>query len=176
MFYTLNMVTHSHVLEVLNYDPATGVFIWRNDWGRMKAGDIAGRVNAQRRGYRYIGLGGQRKNGGLEYMAHRLAWFYVHGKWPVADIDHINGDTSDNRIANLREATRSQNIMNAKRGPRNTSGVKGVSFDKARGKWVAEIKAGTVRRRLGRFDTKDEAAAAYREASKEMHGEFARLE
>ena len=73
------------------------------------------------------------------YYIHRLAWFYVHGEWPIV-VDHINRDTSDNRIANLRAANQSINSHNRREQANNTSGQKGVVFDKRSGKWNARIK------------------------------------
>lgn len=107
---------------------------------------------------------------------HRLAWFYVHGRWPTADIDHINGNRDDNRLCNLREATRQQNIQNSKRRSDNRSGIKGVCWVESRGYWLASVKTpdGSLLKRT--FDCKDKAAAFYRETATREFKEFARTE
>lgn len=169
------MITQSQLQEVLYYDADTGIVRWRITRGKAKADSIADHPNVYRRGSRCVWLGGQAKNGGRFYPTHRLAWLYVHGCWPAGEIDHINGDAGDNRLSNLREATSSQNKMNSRRSSRNKSGIKGVSFDTTRGKWMAAIKAGSYRRNLGRFDTKEAAAEAYRVAALDLHRDFARV-
>lgn len=90
------------------------------------------------------------------------------------DVDHINGNRLDNRRCNLRKATRSQNAINrVRRDPRNTSGYRGVTFNKPWGKWVAKIGHTTGRQHLGGFQTAEEAARAYDEAALRLFGEFA---
>jgi hypothetical protein len=108
------------------------------------------------------------------YPAHRLAWLYVYGRFPQMDTDHINCDKADNRIANLREATRSENSANRPPPAHNRSGFKGVHFDKNRQKWMAFIRKDWRVRNLGRYATKEEAIAVRRAAELEIYGEFAR--
>lgn len=109
-------------------------------------------------------------NKSLRY-GHRMAWIYIHGSIPDGfHIDHINGIRSDNRLINLRLATHSNNLRNCKTRADNTSGVKGVSFDNERDKWVAYVG----KKRLGRFDTLLDAAAARYSAANAAFGEFAR--
>jgi hypothetical protein len=105
------------------------------------------------------------------YQAHRLAWLYMHGEWPVGDLDHINGDPADNRIANLRIATQSQNNANrrARRG-RN----KGVYMEKKTGKYKANICVNRKQIYLGRFESAEAAKAAYDKAAAQYFGEYAR--
>jgi hypothetical protein len=101
------MLTAERLRELLDYDPETGRFIWRKDHPtakHIKAGSVAGTKNG--RGYWVIGVAG------AKYVAHRLAWLYVTGEWPAHLVDHENGDRLDNRFANLREATDSQNNFN----------------------------------------------------------------
>ena len=118
-------VTYEYVSKVLNYNKETGVFTWKKTTGRRaKIGDRAG---CRTTGYEFIGI-----NKKL-YPAHRLAWLMTYGDWPKEFIDHINGDPSDNRIANLREVTFSENLQNQRRAQkRSKSGLLGVSFHKAR--------------------------------------------
>jgi hypothetical protein len=107
---------------------------------------------------------------GVPHLAHRLAWLYVHGKHPAAEIDHRNGKRADNRIANLRDTPPSQNRWNAV--PRNRSGVVGVYRRGA--KWRAKIIVSGRSIELGTYDSRKEAAAAYRCAARLLRGEFAR--
>lgn len=153
----------------LSYDSATGVFTRRAEakYSRKASAGAPVGVRAQR-GYLMLRIG-KRK-----YMAHRLAWLYVHGRWPCGDIDHVNRVVDDNRIANLREATRSQNMANTVTPRANSSGVKGVCFDKATNRWLAYTQVNGKFKNLGRFDQIDEAITARRLAFKEAFGEFAR--
>lgn len=150
---------------LLEYDPASGVFHWkiRPHRGRTLAGALAGSLN--RDGYRVIMI----KN--RAYMAHRLAWLHVHGEWPRNEVDHANRIRSDNRIANLREATRTQNRANTTIRRNNTSGFKGVTLLKK--PWRARIKVNGKIIELGKFKTAEEAHAAYVAAAEKYHGEYA---
>ena len=107
--------------------------------------------------------------------AHRLIWAWHNGDWPKHDIDHVNMDRSDNRIENLRQATRSQNKYNTAKQVDNTSGYKGVDFHKRRSIWRARISVSGKVLYLGAFNTSQEAASAYNAAACKYHGEFARL-
>lgn len=163
------MLTADRIRVLLDYDPGLGLFIWKTQVNRfVHVGGVAG-VICPGTGYRKIRIDGSR------YLAHRLAWLYVHGKWPEADIDHINGQRSANRISNLREATRSQNNANSRRSRANTSGVKGVHWCREKGRWRAYIRVNRTRKFLGSFDVLDEARAAYEQAAHEHFGEFARV-
>lgn len=94
------------------------------------------------------------------YQAHRVLWALEHGEWPEADIDHINGIRHDNRMENLRAASRSENMRNVRLRDQNTSGVTGVYWGADRNKWRAEIQHGGRGIKLGSFDTLEEAATA----------------
>jgi hypothetical protein len=159
-------LTQSRLKELLDYNPKTGVFIWRVDRGsKYKAGDVAGSVKP--RGVSHIGVDGR------PHFAHVLAWLYMAGKYPEGLIDHEDGNPSNNRWKNLREATHAQNGANVGLRKDNTSGFKGVRF--RYGKWRASIKTQDRRLHLGTFDTAEEACAAYHKAAEELHGDFARL-
>lgn len=161
-------LTLEYVRSILSYEPETGNFIWLvgRDNNPPKIGDIAGHRNT--RGYINIKILGK------QYMGHRLAWFYTHSEWPNGQVDHINGNPSDNRILNLRIATPAQNRANAKLSRNNKIGLKGVSRSKK--KWIAMIYRDYKPIILGRFDTPQEAHRAYVAAAHELHGEFARTE
>lgn len=119
-------------------------------------------------GYRLVSYKKQR------IYAHRLIWFLMTGDWPLLEIDHINGNKSDNSWVNLRIATRQDNARNQGKTLKNTSGFKGVSFHK--GKWRAVVKTDGKHRHLGYFNTKENAANAYRVSAAENFKEFARYE
>lgn len=168
------MITQARLQELLDYDQLTGVFTWKVRRGRSApAGAIAGRVNkadsAHGGGYRYIGVDG------VEYLAHRLAWLYVTGSHPTREIDHKNTTRDDNRFENLRAADDPQNCANRGKQANNTSGFKGVSFNKASGKFVASTQVCGVYRYLGLFATAELAHRAYQRAAESSFGEFARV-
>ena len=162
-------VSAERLRAVLKYEPDTGNLVWlvttHGYGGLIPAGSIAGLVS---NGRRYIGIDGRR------YAAHRLAWFYMTGEWPV-EIDHKDCDPLNNRWSNLRLATRSQNNANMLRQKRNTSGHKGVDWDKSRQQWRAQICVNGKRMMLGRFNEITTAAEAYRAAAEQHFGEFARI-
>jgi hypothetical protein len=157
------MISQEYVQITLHYDPATGVLCWRDAFGEptLRLGD-----RDKRGRYRF-------KVKGKKYFSHRLIWLYVTGSLPKYEIDHIDGDVTNNRFENLREATRLQNAKNRKTSHQNTTGINGVSFKK--NGWEAIINAGG-QIYLGRFKTKAEAVAARLEAEKQYFGEFARAE
>lgn len=154
------------LFHYLNYDSEKGLFTWKVNTARgKKIGEVAGNVNC--RGYHSIWING------LQFYAHRLAWAMSYGEWPASDIDHINQNKSDNRICNLRQASRSENMFNRGRNKNNTSGIKGVVFCKQTGKWRAQVMIDRKAVSIGRFVTKDEAAEAYLLKVKENRGDFA---
>lgn len=160
-----DQLTADDVRAGLDYDPETGIFRWRNPATKVVAGSIAGTLQ---RTYWMIHFRG------VDYHAHRLAWLYVRGAWPTGEVDHRNGNRLDNRIANLRDATRSQNCANMGLASHNTSGFNGVSFYRQTGRWQAYIRHGGRRLHLGMFATAEDAAAAYDAAAIRLKGEFAR--
>lgn len=115
-------LTAERLRELLSYDPETGIFRRVATRRQVKSGDIAGSDDGK--GYWRIRVNGEK------HRAHRLAWLYVNGAWPIDQLDHINGDKLDNRICNLREATNSENQQNRSLPKSNTSGRLGVHFDK----------------------------------------------
>ncbi len=147
--------------ELLVYDPQTGIFS-----NRVKRGNrgIAGAATGamRKRGYTLIGIEGR------EYYAHRLAWLYINGAWPSGDIDHIDGDPANNRIANLRDVSTTVNCQNHRRAKRDSStGVIGVTPH--RDKFIAWICVDKKRLYLGVYETTEEASAVYLEHKRRLH-------
>lgn len=162
--------TPEEIAAVLSYDAASGSLVWKTraddtrNWNFRCAGKIAGNVDAH--GYRRISIGNRK------FWAHRLIWRLMTGEQP-AMIDHINGKPDDNRIENLRAADHAANLQNRGAGSNSRTGVKGVHFSKAAGRYTAQIMVRRQRHTLGLFDTVEEAAAAYAVAAKRFHGDFA---
>lgn len=166
---TLNDMDADLLRQSIRYDPRTGRFCWLKRVSQSaKEGDEAGYDTIF--GYRGIRFKGK------QYRAHRLAWFLVHGEFPAQEVDHINGDRKDNRLCNLRLATRQQQQFNRKTPRNNTSGVKGVCWDKQANKWRAAIARGGKSYFVGHFTNIDDAKNAYESAAQAMFGEFARGE
>jgi hypothetical protein len=158
-------VAHARVLEMLEYDPTTGVFRWRRKPNRnVVAGSVAGSVDA----YGYL----QTRLDKKPLKLHRLAWFYVHGEWPAGQIDHANGIRDDNRLENLRVATGSQNRCNRRAGRPNKSGFHGVFFHRKTGKWQARVTLQRKHYSFGYHSTPEAASAVYEAGARELKGEF----
>lgn len=149
----------------LNYDPETGVFRWSARHAIcLAAGDVAGSINAKTR-YREIKLAYR------SYLAHRLAWFHVHGELPRGQIDHINGNRDDNRIANLRDVSASQNMLNRHKVQANAIGYPGLYMK--RGRYGARVMVDGRFRYLGTYDTPEQAHAVYQQ-HKAIHSGLAK--
>jgi hypothetical protein len=159
------MITQSELKEVLDYNPDTGLFIWKKTVGRRaKLGSVAGtKMNTG-----YVRITIKQKM----YTAHRLAYLYMTGNFPENFIDHINHIKDNNRWSNLRDATNSQNLANQVKPKTNTSGYKGVYWNKVHKKWCAEIGYMKKKMHLGLYTTPQEAAEAYKKKAIEIHGEF----
>jgi hypothetical protein len=156
------MLTQQLLKDLLHYDPDTGVFTNLVNRGkRALIGDQAGYLHPT--GYVKIVI--NRKL----YRAHRLAWLYMYGVWPKDQLDHINRIRDDNRINNLREASNSENLQNMSLTSRNTSGYKGVSWNKRECKWYARIYLNYKEIYLGYFTNLDDAVAARKQAEEQLH-------
>jgi hypothetical protein len=162
------MLTQQRLRELLDYNPTTGIFSSRRAKSKLKIGGVAGATHRQ--GYTLIGVDGER------FRGCRLAWLYMTGEWPDQHIDHINGDPTDDRWNNLRECSRSENMANATllRG-NNTSGARGVSWNKRLEKWHARVNFEGKLHHCGYFDDFDEAVEARDEKAVQIHGAFAQL-
>ena len=176
-----NNLTASYLRSILHYDKETGIFTWRTrPPGHFKtsrahlirnarfAGAKAGHL-CESHGYVQIRIDKKL------YLAHRLAWLYMTGEWPVNDIDHINMNRSDNRFSNLREATRSQNLSNTRRRSTNSSGLKGVSWSAGMKAWTAQICHAGVTKNLGYYDCPAAASFAYQIEADKVRGKFERV-
>ena len=170
--------TQARVREYFNYDPTTGDFLVKerpsSEFGALgyarhlkRVGKPSGQINVD--GYRKLCIDGK------YHSAHRVAWLICFGEWveyPLFEIDHINGDPSDNRLANLRKVTKSQNQRNASQRVNNTSGVHGVNWKPkysgipGDGRWVARIWNGPRHVYLGGFKTLHEAQIARKAAER----------
>ena len=167
--------------ECFVYEGATGKLFWKHRpvehfatvnawsvWNAKHAGRPAGGPNSKKRWSSKI-------NGRL-YQNHRIIWALANGSWPKDQIDHINGDPEDNRLANLRVVTNTENQKNRWRNANNASGINGVYWHTRDGVWTAHIREGSKQRSLGYFPTQEQAVAARREAEgrlgySERHGE-----
>lgn len=155
------MITQEEVKELFDYDPDTGVVTRRIDVAHnAKAGNIVGTALTNRGGKSYMVVKINRK----PYYLHRIIWLYVHGEFPD-QIDHINGDGCDNRLVNLRDVARAENMKNMRKQSNNTSGIAGVCWYKKTHKWVAQIKVNGKCIHLGYFKSIEEAASARKLAS-----------
>ena len=146
------MITQQRLKQLLDYDPTTGIFTWKvRRGGSAKAGSVAGCKKFD--GYNYIKIDDK------PCAAHRLAWLFIHGKFPNDQIDHINGVRDDNRIENLRDVDQFTNARNIAKRNDNTSGITGVCWHKVRNKWESRINIDGRKLHLGLFDCK--ATASY---------------
>ncbi|MCC2649895.1 MAG: hypothetical protein K0R61_7 [Microvirga sp.] len=157
-------LTADRLRQVLHYDPDTGLFTRLFGKGRGKPT----RGTLHHTGYLFIGVDG------VTHLAHRLAWLYVTGEHPPEDVEHRDLDKANNRFANLRECNDSTNQANTKPRPGNTSGYKGVCWNKKSNKWQAGIKKDGKSHHLGLFDCPVAAHLAYATAADRIHGEYAR--
>lgn len=182
---SVNPDVHPAIIrEVIDYNPDTGVMVWRSRSPRLfSASGTGGAVGAANRwnsvfaGKRCFKTDSQRGylRGVLfdkPYYAHRIAWAHHHGSWPVNYIDHLNGVQSDNRIENLRDVSAQENSRNQKLHCRNTSGFFGVSWKSKRNVWEASIG----KKYLGTFRNKADAISARKSAEQELkfHGNHGR--
>jgi len=162
---TRDNLTQKRLKEVVSYDPDTGVFIRISTNSRkIKAGCIAGGINAI--GYRVILIDGD------IHLAHRLAWLYVTGSYPKYDIDHRNGNRSDNIFSNLRDAKTSDNLCNRGAQKNNTSGYKNVSWCRMMNKWHVRLTKNKKQFLIGYFEDIEEANNAAILAREKHHKEF----
>jgi hypothetical protein len=170
--------------QLLRYEPDTGKLFWfprpvsMFPEGQQTATHNANawnNKNASKEAFSRVTVAGYHRGAIFNrlYMAHRVIWAHQNNAWPTAEIDHVDGNPGNNRIANLRHATRSENARNTK-SKGQTSQFLGVCFVKGRGKWRAEITVGQHREHLGYFEDEKLAALAYDASARKHFGEFAR--
>lgn len=158
--------TIQRLRELLDYQPETGRFFWREDRRRARTGLLAGSI-CPINGYRRIRIAGR------DYRAARLAWLYVNGVWPTHYVGHINGDRTDDRLVNLREATPAENSLNtADRSGRSLP--RGVHKCSRGPRWFSRITHAGSTQYLGTFGAPSAAAEAYDRAATQLFGQFKR--
>jgi hypothetical protein len=160
-------ITQARLRELFDYDPHTGSLTWkRRTSNRVTPNGTAGTITPD--GRVVVRVDGQ------TYRAHRLIWLWMTGSWPEKLVDHIDCNASNNSWDNLREATNQENLLNRGANKNNTTGLKGVTYDKRTGRWSAQIKHNRKNFFLGRFKTPEQAHQAYVSAVVRFHGDFAR--
>lgn len=175
------ILTYSDIAKILKYEPETGKLFWlprtaemfegtkfpqgpeakAKNWNARYAGVEAFKT-VHARGYIAGALLGK------AYLAHRVVWLFETGSWPVDQLDHINGDRTDNRFENLREVTNTENSKNKAITKRNKSGFQGVFWNPKIKRWNANIGLNSRTKNLGHFLTKEEAIAARKNAEIEL--------
>jgi hypothetical protein len=164
-----HLVELSEISQDLEYCLETGVFRWKKHMGGRapKAGGFAGTPHIA--GYTQIGY---KQN---IYLAHRLAWLFVHGSWPEKDLDHINGNKTDNRICNLRECTHAENMLNRRKQKNNRVGHKNICLPRGRNQYVVRIAKHGKTHCAGYYYSLEDAIKARDAALKKVCGEFAKV-
>lgn len=165
------MPSVDEIKRCFEYDHESGIVYWKDrPWSlanRQTSGKEAGCLTNI--GYKLINLSVSGKQ--VLMKAHRVAWVLCHGEWPAGEIDHKDGNKSNNRIENLRVATRSQNVAN--QAARNKTGLKGCTYNPRHDTWTSSIRIDGKNKHLGSFGSAEEAYAAYLSAAEIHRGEFA---
>lgn len=159
------MLTQENLKSKVHYCKDTGLFTWLLGTGLVKSGDIAGRVLTTKFNKSYIQIKVFKK----QYLAHRLAYFYMNGDWPKEQIDHIDGCGKNNKWSNLRPVTAAENCKNKRLQSNNTSGITGVTFNECLGRWKATIYNNNKQYHLGYHQDKFEAICV-RKSAERKHG------
>ena len=163
----MNVISITMLRRMFSYDSVSGLIHWkRSHKNGVAAGDVAGRVDLSTG---YVRLTFRRQT----YKAHRVIWALVYAEWPTTDIDHINGDRADNKLENLRLASRTENIRSMKKRKNSACGLKGVTpYKKQSDKFVAQIRVNGKQQNLGVFNSQQRAHDAYCEAATIAFGRF----
>lgn len=166
--------TYGEISALVRYDPDTGKLFWRERpiemFHRAGIGRAWNKANANQEAFTSKNADGYRRSRVLKrtFEAHRICWLLTTGFWPAAEIDHVNGDRSDNRLVNLREATRAENLRNRAMLSSNTSGVTGVSWSGRRQRWIAVIGGRSNIEKLGSFRNLEDARQARLDAERRL--------
>ena len=169
-----NDISYEYASSIMSYNPESGHIAWKS------RNDIAPKCDARRKG-KIAGCYSKKDKciiigiNGKTYLSHRIAWLLHYGTWPKYILDHINCDRTDNRISNLRDATQAENLSNRGVTKRNTTGIKGVSFDKKNNRYFGRINSNRKSFYIGSWKTIEEAVEPMANAYNKIHGEFARL-
>jgi len=156
-------LTAARLVEILDYNCITGMFAWKISPARnIFQGDNAGYIQKEK-GYLVITIDG------APYMAHRLAWLYAHGRWPLLEIDHIDGNKANNAISNLRDVSRGVNCQNLRSAPQRNTTSKLLGAYPSGKRWRARITINQKIASLGTFATKEDAHSAYLDAKRIHH-------
>lgn len=166
MTQKLRETNYEYFAQLVDYDPGTGSFTWKRRLGSRRSGKPAGTLAPH--GYWVLTLDG------IRYYGHRVAWLLHTGTWPVKDIDHIDGDKSNNQLSNLRLASSAQNSQNVSRHKDSTSPYKNVYWDARVNKWHVKIMKERKWYHFGSYYDIEEANAVAVQKRQELHNEFAR--
>lgn len=159
----MKMLSQKTLKKALKYEPHTGTFTWRTPRSKVQIGNIAGSLDKTRKGYRRIKLNGQ------AYSAHRMAFLYMTGAWPINQVDHLNHDMDDNRWTNLREATQEDNSLNRKIPRNNKTGIVGVRWNAQCNKYQALIRHRNILYHLGLFKHFKDAVTVRKAAERRLN-------
>ena len=162
-------LTADELRQRLHYDPKLGLFWWKerpghNWWNATFAGKAAGSISGS--GYIYINVHR------LAYRAHRLACLWMTGEWPPDEIDHIDGDPTNNAWTNLRQASRNENSQNRHIQTNNTTGTRGISYNPRRGQWIVRVMVNKTSHFGGWFYDLEEAKRVRKALVLRLHGRF----
>ena len=155
------MLTQTRLKEILHYNPETGMFVRRIKQSGVKQGKISGSLTKE--GYLVTSIDQK------TYKCHRLAWLYINGEWPIGQIDHINGNRSDNQIKNLRDVAKQQNAENQRKAQRSNKSTNVLGTWKNGNGFAARISHNNIKVYLGTFATIEEARAAYIASKRLLH-------
>ena len=154
-------LTAQRLRELLNYSPETGKFTWAKTASpSAPAGSNAGSICRK-----YVRI----RISGRDHKAHRLAWLHEFGEWPKHEIDHIDGDTQNNKIGNLRDVPKRMNAQNRRVAMKTNKSCGFLGVTASQGRWQASITTDRSKKFLGNFDTPEEAHASYIEAKRRLH-------
>lgn len=161
-------LNYKELTDSFVYDYTQGRIYWKINKCKARIGSEAG-LSLNNAGYRLIKFNYKR----ISFA--RIAWTMFHGMAPSGDIDHIDGDPLNNKIENLRDVTKSQNMMNRANQKNNKSGQKGVGWASREKRWRVRVKKEGREYCFGYFKCYDEAVDAYKLAEAELHGQYRRV-